>query len=47
MKFETEAYGAYEIKSGPLAGRWGANAFRRKVMVAKATGRRGTKPSQP
>ncbi|WP_300114313.1 hypothetical protein [Sphingobium sp.] len=38
MTFETEVHGRYEIKSGPLAGAWGANAFRQRVVVAKATG---------
>ena len=38
MSFESETYGRYEIRSGPLAGRWGANAFRQKVLIAKATG---------
>lgn len=38
MAFETEQYGRYEIKSGPLGATWGANAFRRKLLVAKAVG---------
>lgn len=38
MTFSTEAYGRYEIKSGPVAGSWGANAIRHKVVVAKAAG---------
>jgi hypothetical protein len=39
MSFETETYGRYEIKSGPLDGSWGANAYRRKQLIAKATGK--------
>ena len=38
MSFETDRYGHYEIKSGPLAGTWAANAFRRKTLVARASG---------
>ncbi len=38
MVFITEAYGRYEIKSGPLAGAWAANAIRHKTVVAKAAG---------
>lgn len=38
MSFETEIYGRYEIKSGPLGAKWGANAFRKKQLIAKATG---------
>jgi hypothetical protein len=38
MGFKTETYGRYEIRSGPLAGAWGANAFRRKTLVTKANG---------
>lgn len=38
MTFVTERYGRYEIKSGPLKEVWGANAFRGKTLVAKATG---------
>ncbi|TCP99560.1 hypothetical protein C8J46_103448 [Sphingomonas sp. PP-F2F-A104-K0414] len=38
MAFETEQHGRYEIKSGPLGGTWAANAFRRKLLVAKAVG---------
>lgn len=38
MAFETERYGRYEIKSGPLGEAWAANAFRRKLLVAKAAG---------
>ena len=36
--FETETYGRYEIKSGSIGGTWGANAFRRKTLVTKASG---------
>ena len=35
---ETEQFGRYLIKSGPLSSTWGANAFRGKTLVAKATG---------
>jgi hypothetical protein len=38
MSFQTESYGRYEIKSGPVSGAWGANAYRRKQLIAKATG---------
>jgi hypothetical protein len=38
MEFITEAHGRYEIKSGPLAGAWAANAFLHKKVVAKASG---------
>jgi len=38
MSFETAAYGKYEIKSGPLSGKWAANAYRRKTLIAKASG---------
>ncbi|RZI60329.1 MAG: hypothetical protein EOP94_01685, partial [Zymomonas sp.] len=38
MAFITEDHGRYEIKSGPLAGAWGANAIRHKTVVAKAVG---------
>lgn len=38
MTFTTETYGRYEIKSGPLKEAWAANAFRRKLLVAKASG---------
>ena len=38
MSFETETYGRYEIKSGPTGGSWGANAYRRKQLIAKVTG---------
>lgn len=38
MSFETEKYGRYEIKSGPLKGSWAANAFRGKTLAAQATG---------
>lgn len=38
MTFTTEIYGRYEIKSGPLAGSWAANAIRHKTVVAKAAG---------
>ena len=37
MSFQTETYRQYEIKSGKLAGAWGANAFRRKTLVAKVS----------
>ena len=38
MTFETKSHGRYQIKSGPLGGGWGANAFRGKVLVVKADG---------
>lgn len=38
MAFMTEVHGRYEIKSGPLAGAWAANAIRHKAIVAKAAG---------
>ena len=38
MAFITEAHGRYEIKSGPLAGAWAANAILHKTVVAKAAG---------
>ncbi|MFZ2981478.1 MAG: hypothetical protein WA085_10645 [Sphingobium sp.] len=38
MSFNTEAHGRYEIKSGPLAGAWAANAILHKTVVAKAAG---------
>lgn len=38
MKFRSEVYGQYEIRSGLLSGRWAANAFRRKVLAATASG---------
>jgi len=38
MTFETVLHGRYEIRSGPLAGAWAANAFRRKTLVAKGSG---------
>ena len=38
MSFETEKYGRYEIKSGPLKGSWAANAFRGKNLAAQAAG---------
>ena len=38
MTFMTEQHGRYEIKSGPLAGSWAANAIRHRTVVAKATG---------
>ena len=38
MTFKTETYGRYEIKSGPLAGTWAANAIRHKIIVASAAG---------
>jgi predicted HicB family RNase H-like nuclease len=38
MSFETATHGRYQIKSGPLAGVWGANAFRQNTVVAKASG---------
>lgn len=38
MVFVTEAHGRYEIKSGPLAGAWAANAIRHRTVVAKTTG---------
>lgn len=38
MSFETEKYGRYEIKSGPLKGSWAASAFRGKTLVAQAAG---------
>lgn len=38
MAFITEAHGRYEIKSGPLAGAWAANAIVHKTVIAKAAG---------
>lgn len=38
MSFQSENHGRYLIKSGPLRGAWGANAFRRDVPVVKAIG---------
>lgn len=38
MAFVTEVHGRYEIKSGPLAGAWAANAIRHRTVVAKAAG---------
>lgn len=38
MAYITETHGRYEIKSGPLAGAWAANAIRHKTVVAKAVG---------
>jgi hypothetical protein len=38
MSFKTEPYGRYEIKSGPIGGSWGANAFRRKQLIARGAG---------
>jgi len=38
MAFITETHGRYEIKSGPLAGAWAANAILHKTVVAKAVG---------
>jgi hypothetical protein len=37
--FEALTHGRYTIKSGPLKDRWGANAFRGKALIAKATGK--------
>ena len=36
--YEESTHGRYLIKSGPLKGSWGANAYRRKALIAKATG---------
>jgi hypothetical protein len=36
MTFETETYGRYDIRSGPLKDSWAANGFRRKKRVAEA-----------
>lgn len=38
MTFKSEQWGRYEIKSGPFAGAWAANAIRHKTVVAKASG---------
>lgn len=38
LSYTTETYGRYEIKIGPLRAEWGANAFRRKKLIAKASG---------
>lgn len=38
MTFRTDAHGRYDIRSGPLAGAWAANAYRRKILIAKASG---------
>ncbi len=38
MTFRTETHGCYEIRSGPLAGAWAANGYRRKALVTKASG---------
>lgn len=37
MTFKTEAYGRYDIRSGPLSGTWAANGYRRKTLIAKTT----------
>ncbi len=37
MTYMSEAYGRYVIKSGPLAGKWAANAFRGSARVAKTS----------
>ncbi|HEX8553280.1 MAG TPA: hypothetical protein VF695_01110, partial [Sphingomonas sp.] len=34
----TENYGRYQIRSGPLSGAWAANAYLRKMLIAKASG---------
>lgn len=36
--FEREIYGRYEIKSGPLNGKWAANAFKGKTLIARGNG---------
>jgi len=36
MHFESESYGKYVIKSGPLKGQWCARAFRRQATIAEA-----------
>lgn len=38
MTFKTDKHGRYEIRSGPLAGAWAANGYRRKTLVGKASG---------
>lgn len=38
MTFRTDTFGRYEIRSGPFSGTWAANGYRRKVLVAKASG---------
>jgi hypothetical protein len=38
MQVEQENYQRYIIKSGRLNGEWAAKAFRRKLLVAQATG---------
>lgn len=35
MSFESEEHGRYLIRSGPISGRFGANAYRGKQLVAK------------
>lgn len=37
MKVETEKFGRYEIKSGPLKETWMARAFYKKAMIAEAS----------
>lgn len=36
--FESEDYGRYEIKSGPLKGKWAANAFKGKTLIVRGDG---------
>ena len=36
MSFESEDHGRYLIRSGPVAGRFGANAYLGKLLIAKA-----------
>jgi hypothetical protein len=38
MSFRTDQWGRYQIKSGPLAGSWGASAIRRGTIVARSSG---------
>lgn len=38
MTFRTDTHGRYEIRSGPLAGAWAANGYRRKTLVTKGYG---------
>lgn len=38
MKFETETYGRFEIRSGSLSGAWAASALRHGTMVARGSG---------
>lgn len=38
MTFRTDHHGRYDIRSGTLSGAWAANGYRRKTLVAKASG---------